>query len=118
MFAFLLRAELIWSLNISCKTDPLIHHGRHFGRTVHALTNITALLNNGLLYLSELSEQPDETFSHEYVASLTLRCLIHILTREQREHRVFQLLLQMIPGLEERLVEGSEENVLHIAELV
>ena len=24
----------------------------------------------------------------------------------------------MIPGLEERLVEGSEENVIHVAELV
>jgi hypothetical protein len=45
-------------------------------------------------------------------------CLINILTRERREHRIFQLLLQMVPGLEERLVEGSEENVLHVAELV
>jgi len=46
------------------------------------------------------------------------RCLTHLPFRERREHRVFQLLLQMIPGLEERLVEGSEENVIHVAELV
>jgi hypothetical protein len=31
---------------------------------------------------------------------------------------VFQQLLQMVPGLEERLMEGSDENVLHLAELV
>jgi hypothetical protein len=38
--------------------------------------------------------------------------------RERREHRIFQALLQMIPGLEERLMEGSNEDVIHIAELV
>jgi hypothetical protein len=38
--------------------------------------------------------------------------------RELREHRVFSRLLQMIPGLEDRLMEGSNENVIHVAELV
>jgi len=38
--------------------------------------------------------------------------------REWREHRVFDQLLRMVPGLEERLQIGSDENVLHIAELV
>jgi hypothetical protein len=38
--------------------------------------------------------------------------------RERREHRVFQQLLQMVPGLEERLLEGSDEDVIHIGELV
>jgi hypothetical protein len=38
--------------------------------------------------------------------------------RERREHRVFRLLLQMIPGMEDRLMEGSEEDVAHMAELV
>src|ERR1700683_4872258 len=32
-------------------------------------------------------------------------------TRERREHRIFKLLLQMIPGLEERLITGSDEDV-------
>lgn len=72
VISFHLLHKQNWLLNISCRTDPLVHHGRHFGRTVHALTNVAALLNNGLLYMSELSEQPDETFSHEYVASLSL----------------------------------------------
>jgi hypothetical protein len=43
---------------------------------------------------------------------------IYLFTRQRRENRIFTLLLQMVPGLEERLVEGSEENVLHVAELV
>ena len=56
----LYSAELNRSLNTSCRTDPLVHHVRHFGWTVHALCNIAALLNNGLLYMGELSDQPDE----------------------------------------------------------
>jgi len=51
--------------NYSSGTDPLVHHGRHFGRTVHALCNVGALLNNGMLRMGELSEQPDEDFTHE-----------------------------------------------------
>jgi hypothetical protein len=38
--------------------------------------------------------------------------------RERREHKVFQQLLLMIPGIEERLMEGSDEDIVHIAELV
>jgi len=38
--------------------------------------------------------------------------------RERREHRVFQQLLQMIPGLEDRLMSGSADDVVHIADLV
>jgi hypothetical protein len=49
------------------------------------------------------------------LANLSINYLI---LRERREHRIFQLLLQMIPGLEDRLLNGSEENVTHIAELV
>ncbi|KAI0058387.1 hypothetical protein BV25DRAFT_1810724 [Artomyces pyxidatus] len=83
-------------------SDPLVHHGRHFGRTVHALANFQALITNGLLRLGELSETPDDYFTAE----------------QRREHRVFNALLQSIPGLEERLVNGSEEEVVIIADLV
>jgi hypothetical protein len=38
--------------------------------------------------------------------------------RQRREHRVFEALLQMVPGLEERLLSGSEENIVNIAEMV
>ena len=46
--------------------DPLIHYGRHFGRTVHALCNIHALINNGILRLGDLADHPEESFSAEY----------------------------------------------------
>lgn len=39
-------------------------------------------------------------------------------SRERREHEVFKQLLQITPGLEERLMTGSEEEVLHICDLV
>lgn len=39
-------------------------------------------------------------------------------SRERREHRVYQALLQMIPGLEERLMEASDEDIIHISGLV
>jgi hypothetical protein len=103
----------------SCVSDPLVHYGRHFGRTVHALCNVHSLILNGILYMGELAERPEDTFTHEYAV-----CLIpsfhyrQIFSRERREHRIFQLLLQSVPGLEARLLEGSDEEVVHVAELV
>lgn len=38
--------------------------------------------------------------------------------RKRKEYRVFRQLVQMIPGFEERLMTGSEEDVLHFADLV
>ena len=38
--------------------------------------------------------------------------------REQMEHRVFQALLQAVPGLDAQLLHGSEDAIRHIAELV
>jgi hypothetical protein len=38
--------------------------------------------------------------------------------REPREHRIFTTLLHMVPGLEERLTNGSDEEVASIAEKV
>jgi hypothetical protein len=38
--------------------------------------------------------------------------------REKREHDVFKSLLRLIPGLEQRLMEASEEEIEMIAELV
>ncbi|KAH7919885.1 hypothetical protein BV22DRAFT_1050765 [Leucogyrophana mollusca] len=85
-----------------CHADPLVHHGRHFGRTVHALCNVQALITNGILRLGELADEPEETFTAE----------------ERREHRVFRSLLQMVPGLEERLMTGEAEDAVTVAELV
>lgn len=106
-------------MSTSGTTDPLVHHGRHFGRTVHALCNVSSLLNNGILRMGELSERSEDTFSHEYTLSPHI-CMKNsfIPTRERREHRIFKHLLRMVPGLEDRVMEGSDEDFVHIAELV
>ena len=49
----------------SCVSDPLVHHGRHFGRTIHAMSNVHVLITNGLLRMGELADQPEETFAAE-----------------------------------------------------
>lgn len=38
--------------------------------------------------------------------------------REQKEHQIFKQLLQLVPDLEPRLIEGSYEDIRHVAELV
>jgi hypothetical protein len=34
-------------------TDPLVHHGRHFGRVVHTFCNVNVLITNGLTRMGE-----------------------------------------------------------------
>jgi hypothetical protein len=41
---------------LSRANDPLVHHGRHFGRTVHAMCNVQALVTNGILKMGELGD--------------------------------------------------------------
>jgi hypothetical protein len=51
-----------WKLSSSSSTtDPLVHHGRHFGRTVYAFVNVYALIINGLAAEAEDDEDaPDD----------------------------------------------------------
>lgn len=62
-----LRISITHRFFHSCLSDPLIHHGRHFGRTLHALCNIQSLLTNGILRTIDLDEDPgiEESFSVE-----------------------------------------------------
>ncbi|KJA21116.1 hypothetical protein HYPSUDRAFT_141196 [Hypholoma sublateritium FD-334 SS-4] len=78
-------------------TDPLVHHGRHFGRSIHALCNIQALINNGIVRMGERADEPDESFTEQ----------------ERREHKVFLELLRCVPGLEERLMSTESEEEVH-----
>ncbi|KAJ3515793.1 hypothetical protein NMY22_g14358 [Coprinellus aureogranulatus] len=78
-------------------TNPLVHHGRHFGRAIYAFANVHALLLAGL---AANSEGPVET------------------QQERRDIRVFLKLLDLIPGLEERIMDGSPEEVLAVANMV
>ena len=90
-----------------------MHHGCHFGRTVYALCNFQALLTNGLLQMGKLADIPEENFTVEYHFFSHWQAMV--LTkgsfRERWEHCVFEELLRSVPGLEECLLHGSEEEV-------
>jgi hypothetical protein len=53
-------------------------------------------------------------------------CLVHLVfvfttlsyCRENREHRVFQSLVQMVPGLANRILSSSDKEVRLVADLV
>jgi hypothetical protein len=81
---------------------------------------VSTLLNNGLLRKGELADKPDDAFTDGYVFFLQLQYISNAdgLLRERREHRIFDILLQMIPGLQERLMEASAEEIVLIGELV
>ncbi|EGN99204.1 hypothetical protein SERLA73DRAFT_53763 [Serpula lacrymans var. lacrymans S7.3] len=84
-----------------CLADPLVHHGQHFGRTIHALCNIWALLANGIARTGEF-HQPDEYYSSE----------------ENQEYLIYRSLLRMIPGLEDCLLQGDKDNIVSMAEMI
>jgi hypothetical protein len=65
-----------------------------------------------------LTNQPYENFTAEFVTSLPFIISTLFFGREQREHRIFQELMRVVPGLEGRLAEASEEDVGMLAELV
>jgi hypothetical protein len=101
----------------SSNTDALVHHGRHFGRTVHALCRVHTLLTNGIFHDVEQVQEPltkEYGFYHPPLSSSFSQPVV----RQQREYNIYKLLLRMIPSLEERLLNGSEEGSLHIADLV
>ena len=70
--------------------------------------------------MGELADVPEENFTAEYHFFSHWQAMV--LTkgsfRERWEHRVFEELLRSVPGLEERLLHGSEEEVDIVAELV
>ncbi|KAF8834924.1 hypothetical protein BDN67DRAFT_913952, partial [Paxillus ammoniavirescens] len=82
--------------------DPLVHHRWHFGRAVHAFCNVQMLITNGLLFMGE------EAYENEGIVTAI----------ERKEYAVFCELLRMVPRMEARLMESSEEEVVHLADLV
>jgi hypothetical protein len=68
--------------------------------------------------IGELEGEPEEALSLELVVSFVMQRLTHACSREKREHRVFLALLMIVPGLQERLTEESNEGIMHIADLV
>jgi hypothetical protein len=53
----------------SARTDPLVHHGRHFGRTVRAFCRVQSLIKLGLSIAVQLDldEAEEATLPEEYV---------------------------------------------------
>ncbi|KAG2014238.1 hypothetical protein CC2G_011082 [Coprinopsis cinerea AmutBmut pab1-1] len=86
------------------KTDPLVHHGRHFGRTIQTFCRIQTLIQNGLARTIqfELGRLSEGELSDE----------------EKREHRIYTQLLALSPTLEERLCTTTEQDLFYIAEMI
>jgi hypothetical protein len=53
-----------WIIVVRCHTDPLIHHGRHFGRVEHALCHLRTLLTNGVHRLRHLELLDENLHGH------------------------------------------------------
>ncbi|KAG1874272.1 hypothetical protein C8R48DRAFT_567448, partial [Suillus tomentosus] len=83
-------------------SNPLVLHGRHFGRTVFALCNYPSLLTAGILRLEELQDSRSEYCD---------TCIV------RQEHRVFMELINSYPGLIDRLTNSGEEDIIHVGEL-
>ncbi|KAG0694733.1 hypothetical protein DFH29DRAFT_985178 [Suillus ampliporus] len=102
-------------------TDPLVHYGCHFRQMVHALCNFQALLTNGILQVGELAEIPDENLLQSILFSCSAICSVSnsvYFPRERHEHHIFQELLKSVAGLEEWLMQGADDEVDLIAELL
>ncbi|KIK18268.1 hypothetical protein PISMIDRAFT_40431, partial [Pisolithus microcarpus 441] len=82
--------------------DPLVHHGCHFGRVVHAFCNVQTLLTNGMTLMVEVEERGLETLTRE----------------ERKEYSVFQELLKIVLNLEDRIMSSSKQDMIAMAELV
>ncbi|KAH6880570.1 hypothetical protein BKA70DRAFT_1238733 [Coprinopsis sp. MPI-PUGE-AT-0042] len=90
-----------------CRTDPLVHHGRHFGQAIQAFCRVQTLIKNGLSRSIQLRYgriQEDDLTTRMY--------------SEKREQRIYEQMLALSPGLEERLCNGSEQDIFHVAELI
>ncbi|KAF7970772.1 hypothetical protein HWV62_23120 [Athelia sp. TMB] len=85
------------------KTDPMVHRGRHFGRTVSAIITVKTLVSEGIARHLRLHK--------EEIA------LSDLVPQEQREHQVFTLLLEAVPDLLERMGESLEAG-MHICSML
>ena len=97
--------------------DPLVHHGCHFGWTVHSFCRIQTLLTNSIVTMAEDSDT--DSLSTAWVLDKLYTQLMSMLSfRERKEFEVFRELLRMVPSLEARLMASLEDEVIHIVELV
>lgn len=97
-------------------TDPLVHRGRHFGRAVYPFCSVKVLITNGLLRVAEDDPAKPETIPSVF-ASAQVQQLIVVFS-ESREVKIISDMLNTCPGLLDRLLSASEEEVEFIADLV
>jgi len=102
--------------------DPLIHHRRHFGRTVHAMCSLQVLITNTLVCLSMEEEVTEErhTFKSVYVflVSTTRWLMSPSQHRERMEIQIFNKLSWMVPGIVDRIVNSGPAEAMDLADLV
>ncbi|KAG2003612.1 hypothetical protein CC2G_004204 [Coprinopsis cinerea AmutBmut pab1-1] len=80
------------------KSDKLVHHGRHFCRTIYAFPNMHALITNGLT-VDNTGARPETQ-------------------QQRRAHRVYRKLLNLVPGLSDRLEKATDNDMATIATLL
>ncbi|KAG2050583.1 hypothetical protein BDR06DRAFT_983905 [Suillus hirtellus] len=87
-------------------SNPLVLHGQHFGCTVFAFCNDPSLLTAGILQLEELQDSPIENFPAKFNGSIRWK------------HRVFIKLIDSYSSLLDCLMNGKEEDIIHVGELL
>jgi hypothetical protein len=53
--------------SLSRAGDPLVHHGRHFGRTVYAMCSVHALITSAIGRMGEDEDVAEESLTFEFV---------------------------------------------------
>ncbi|KAJ2929074.1 hypothetical protein H1R20_g8016, partial [Candolleomyces eurysporus] len=88
------------------KTDPLVHYGRHFGRTIRMFCSFEPLLNSGATLETAIK-----------AGRLTIDDLGD---EERKEYEIFNELLRLVPELRERLwsKDANSNETLYIASML
>ena len=91
------------------------------------MCNVRALVTGGILRMSMEEPTPEESLTSECAPHLyfvrhpeltTCVLVFHPFHRARAQHQVFQKLLEIVPHLQDRLMEASEEGCIQIADLV
>ncbi|KAF6741310.1 hypothetical protein DFP72DRAFT_802394 [Ephemerocybe angulata] len=89
----------------SSRSDPLVHYGRHWGRTVSTFCPIFGLVRDGMERKQRLGDDL-EAYEDQVDA------------REARDHRLYRQLFLLVPKLEERLGQSSDEEIHYICNML
>lgn len=71
-----INSDMQYLLLLRTAQDPLVHKGRHFGRTIFAFANVKSLIINGLNRLAE--DVPQDSLPLKYTTSLIIILFINL----------------------------------------